>query len=231
MDDKSVDMILCDLPYGVTANKWDCVISLDKLWEHYSRIIKDKGVIVLTAIQPFTCVLVMSNLADFKYELVWKKHKGTDFFRVKQKPMRIHENILIFCKSQPTYNPQFSKGEPYKSIINARNSPNYSIKRLGKSESVDGRRYPTTVLEFRHDSYLKQLHPTQKPVALFEYLIKTYTNEGDLVLDNCIGSGTTAIACQNTKRNFIGFENNREYFDIACKRIKENQPPAFFSLN
>jgi len=224
--DKSIDMILCDLPYGTTACKWDTIIPFEPLWEQYKRIIKDNGAIVLTASQPFTSALVMSNPDMFKYELMWEKEKATNFMLLKKQFGRIHENILVFYKNQPTYNPTMIPANPDK--IDKRKRFNDVIKKSGVIQETklyrpvdDGLRYPTSVLYFNRDE--TALHPTQKPVALFEYLIKTYTNEGDLVLDNCAGSFTTAIASENLKRNWICIEKEAEYCAIGEKRIKENR--------
>jgi site-specific DNA-methyltransferase (adenine-specific) len=224
IEDKSVDLILCDLPYGTTACKWDTIIPFDKLWEQYKRIIKDNGAIVLTASQPFTSALVISNIKMFRYELIWEKEKATNFMLLSKQFGRVHENILIFYKKQPKYNPIMIPANPDK--IDKRKRFNDVIKKDGVIPEIklyrpkdDGLRYPTSILYFNRDE--NSLHPTQKPVALFEYLIKTYTNEGDLVLDNCIGSGTTAVACVNTKRNFIGIELSEEYCKIANERLSK----------
>jgi site-specific DNA-methyltransferase (adenine-specific) len=212
--DKSVDMILCDLPYGTTACKWDSIIPFDKLWNQYKRIIKDNGAIVLTASQPFTSELIHSNLKMFKYEWIWEKEQGVNFLLAKKQPMKVHENICVFYKKQCTYNPQFNIGKPY---ISGKGTSGDVTGNVIKKQTVNnGKRYPRSVQRFNREV---GLHPTQKPVALFEYLIKTYTNEGETVLDNCIGSGTTAIACMNTNRNYIGFEMDTKYFDIAIKRV------------
>jgi site-specific DNA-methyltransferase (adenine-specific) len=223
IEDKSVDMILCDLPYGTTACKWDTIIPFDKLWEQYERIIKDRGVMVLTGNQPFTSYLITSNIKLFKYELIWGKSKCGSPFTAKIKPMSKHENILIFYKNSPTYNPIMVEGNPYERISKkGTNNMKYGVKEGFKYGSKDGLRYPSSILKIsqkwrRQD----QLHPTQKPVALFEYLIKTYTNKGDLVLDNCVGSGTTNIACHNTNRQCIGMELSKDYCEIATKRLQE----------
>jgi len=223
--DKSIDMILCDLPYGTTACKWDTIIPFKPLWEQYKRIIKDNGAIVLTASQPFTSALVMSNIKMFKYEWIWEKHKGTNFNLVKKQPFKIHENILVFGGSN--YFPQMTEGEPYKHRGGhniTKDGGMWEGKKVGYSKGFDSsKRYPISKLYFaNHNQKENSFHPTQKPVALFEYLIKTYTNEGDLVLDNCMGSGTTGVACKNLNRNFIGIEKDTEYFKIAEKRINEN---------
>lgn len=227
--DKSVDMICADLPYGTTRNKWDCIIPLDKLWEQYNRIIKDSGAIVLTAQCPFDKVLGSSNLKMLKYEWIWQKEKGTGHLNAKKMPMKDHENVLVFYKKPPTYNPQMVEGKPYKHGVSKSEKEVTNYNHFEKIETKsEGLRYPKTVQKFKSDSQFGQsYHPTQKPVALFEYLIKTYTNKGDVVLDNCMGSGTTAIACLNTGRNYIGFELEEEYFDVAIERIElhkqENQ--------
>ncbi|WOF33041.1 site-specific DNA-methyltransferase (plasmid) [Bacillus subtilis] len=218
--DKSIDMILCDLPYGTTQNKWDSIIPLDKIWKEYNRIIKDNGAIVLTAQTPFDKVLGASNLKMLKYEWIWEKNRGTGHLNAKKMPMKSHENILVFYKKLPTYNPQMREGEPYvrkdcsKSSLN---KGNYGKTNESHTTVNNGGRYPLSVLNF--NSVERTVHPTQKPVELFEYLIKTYTNEGELVLDNCMGSGTTAIACINTKRNYIGFETEEEYIELINERI------------
>lgn len=212
--DKSVDMILCDLPYGTTRNKWDSIIPLEPLWEQYNRVIKDNGAIVLTAQTPFDKVLGMSNLNNLKYEWIWEKPQGTGHLNAKKMPLKNHENILVFYKKLPEYNPQMRIGTPYTQK-SGRPSSNYGEQVRVVTEN-NGFRYPLSVLKFNPE---KGLHPTQKPVHMFEYLIKTYTNENGIVLDNAIGSGTTAIACMNTNRNFIGFELDETYFNIANERI------------
>ena len=214
--DGSVDMILCDLPYGTTRNKWDTVIPLEPLWEQYGRIIKEDGAIVLTAQTPFDKVLGVSNLKMLKYEWIWQKSKPTGHLNAKKMPMKEHENVLVFYKKLPTYNPQGLV--PLETPIQQTrvNSDNYGSMNKRTVQLVTG--YPTSVIAFPVESYKGQ-HPTQKPVALFEYLIKTYTNEGELVLDNCMGSGTTAIAAMRTGRNYIGFELDEEYYKLAQKRI------------
>lgn len=218
--DKSIDMILCDLPYGTTRNKWDSVIPLDKLWEQYSRIIKDNGAIVLFSQMPFTAELVHSNLNLFKYEWIWQKENGTGFLNAKKMPLKIHENIEIFYKKTPTYNPQMRKGfKPY-SQMSGRGSSNYG-EQIRVQTINDGERYPIDIIEFKRDK--EKLHPTQKPVALLEYLIKTYTNENDVVLDNCMGSGSCGVAAINTGRRFIGIELDENYFNIAKERIEKEE--------
>lgn len=222
--DKSIDVILCDLPYGTTYNDWDSVIDLDRIWAEYKRIIIDRGAIVLFAQSPFDKILGASNLKMLKYEWIWVKSCPTGFLNCHNAPLKIHENILVFSKSPASmaknvesmkYNPQYIKGKPYKAIHTSM-STNYN--RLKKVITInDGNYYPIDVLEFKSDK--EKLHPTQKPVALCQYLIKTYSDEGDTILDNCMGSGTTGVACKNLNRNFIGMELNEEYFKIAEQRI------------
>ena len=229
--DKSIDMILCDLPYGTTACKWDTIIPFEPLWEQYKRIIKDNGAIVLTASQPFTSALVMSDPDMFKYEWIWEKHKGTNIYGVKREPLKIHESVLVFGGSK--YNPQMTTGESYiprgKHNIGKKEGLIIANKPVGYAKDFDpAKRYPISIQRFsNHNQKENSFHPTQKPVALFEYLIKTYTNEGDLVLDNCAGSGTTGVACKNLKRNFILIEISPEYCAIAEARIAGQTPPMF----
>ena len=221
--DKSVDMILCDLPYGTTACKWDSIIPFEPLWEQYERIIKDNGAIVLTASQPFSSALVMSNPKMFKYEWVWDKKIPSGMSYARFQPMRQHEVILVFGRGKPTYNAQMTKRDkPIKSggqkKLNSESTTLDKYKVDGFKKTYDYKN-PTTILPF--DKVRRgSVHPTQKPVALFEYLIKTYTNEGDLVLDNCAGSGTTGVACKNLNRNYILIEKEPEYIDIINKRLK-----------
>jgi site-specific DNA-methyltransferase (adenine-specific) len=214
--DKSIDMILCDLPYGTTACKWDSVIPFEPLWAEYERVIKDNGAIVLTASQPFTTVLANSNLRLFRYAWVWEKEQGVNFLMAKKQPLKVHEDVLVFYKKQPTYNPQMTKGKPYVSGKGDSGEVTGRVKKVQTKN--EGTRYPRSVIKFNREV---GLHPTQKPVDLFEYLIRTYTNEGEVVLDNCIGSGTTAVAAINTNRQFIGIEREPEYVELANKRIKE----------
>ena len=222
IDDKSIDMILCDLPYGTTQNKWDSVIPLDELWKEYKRIIKDNGVIVLTSQGIFTAKLMLSNEKWFKYKLVWVKSKATNFLNAKKQPLRKHEDICVFYNKQPQYNPQMTEGEPYdKGVRKNQLTGSYGDFNPVHVKS-EGMRYPTDVVYFKTaESEGKVYHSTQKPAALFEYLIKTYTDEGEIVLDNCMGSGTTAVACLNTNRNFIGFEKEEKYYNIANERIEK----------
>lgn len=215
--DGSVDCIICDLPYGTTANKWDEIIPLESLWNQYNRIIKKNGAILLFGQRKFSAKLIMSAINIYRYDIVWVKSRAAGFLQANLMPLRSHEQIMVFYKRLPTYNPQFSEGKPYERK-NRGIRPNYSPRKSLDTYN-NGRRYPKDVVEFQHDK--TSYHPTQKPVALIEYLIKTYSNEGDTILDNCMGSGTTAIACMNTKRNFIGFEKEKKYFDIAMQRITQ----------
>ena len=234
--DKSVDMVLCDLPYGTTANKWDSIISFENLWGGYERIIKDNGAIVLFANQPFTTKLIHSNYKLYKYNWVWNKGQGANFITSHYQPLRVTEDICVFGKYACSYNksntimkynPQFSQGKPYKCVSGKQKQA--SIIRGGKGgwqemsgtiTESDGKRYPTNILTFIKDK--EKLHPTQKPVALLEYLIKTYTNEEETVLDNCAGSMSTAIACINTNRQYIMIEKDENYYNIGCNRISEH---------
>lgn len=219
--DKSIDMICCDLPYGTTRNRWDSIIPFDQLWKQYERIIKDNGAIVLTASQPFTAQLVLSNPKLFKYSLVWEKTTRTGFLNAKKQPLRIHEDILVFCKKQPTYNPQFTAGKPYKTKSG---KPTDNYNHFDSIETVsNGQRYPTSIIKVNsvaNGSAEKVKHSTQKPVLLLEYLIKTFSNEGDVVLDNCAGSGSTGVACKNLNRNFILMEKDEGYYNMIVDRMK-----------
>ena len=221
IEDKSIDMILCDLPYGTTHNKWDSVIPLDKVWEQYNRIIKDSGAMVFTGQGLFSVNLIKSNEQYYRYTLIWEKTKAGGFLNAKRMPLQAHEDILVFYKKLPTYNPQMIEGKPYtKKAVTNGDGKNYGkFDRVGTININNGTRCPRSVIKISNDNH-GSLHPTQKPIELFEYLIKTYTNEGELVLDNCMGSGTTAVACINTKRNFIGFETDTTYCDLANKRIE-----------
>lgn len=219
IEDKSIDMILCDLPYGTTACKWDTIIPFKPLWREYERIIKDNGAIVLTGSQPFTSTLVMSNPKMFRYEWIWEKDQAPNFLMAHKQPLKKHENICIFSKNQTVYNPQMMGNE--KRI--QRRAPDeitevYGGKLSRDSLSVYHGRFPNSIIKFNRE---RGLHPTQKPVKLFEYLIKTYTNEGDLVLDNCAGSGTTGVACEITNRNSILIEKEPNYCDIIRNRLSE----------
>ena len=219
--DGSVDMVLTDPPYGTTACKWDSVIPFEPMWEQLKRVTKKNGAIVLFGSQPFTSALVMSNPKMFKYELIWDKVQGKQPFLAKIQPMKSHENIIVFAKSKTKYNPQMWKGKPYtdKRAGQLDKTTHWvGHKRMDYENKSD--RYPITIIKANNPNRAGQ-HPTQKPVALMEYLIKTYTNEGETVLDFTMGSGTTGVACVNTNRKFIGIELDKDYFDMARKRIDE----------
>lgn len=222
--DKSIDMILCDLPYGTTACKWDVVIPFEELWKQYNRIMKDNGAIALFCCQPFTSVLVNSNLRGYKHHWIWLKNRGTGFQVAKYRPMMKTEDVIVFTKKgeKINYYPQMIKlDKPYFSRnASSSNGTNPLAHFNSGGKIVDGK-YPTNVLDFT--KVAKPMHPTQKPVALLDYLIKTYTNEGETVLDNCMGSGSTGVACVNTNRNFIGIELDENYFNIAKERIEKAQ--------
>lgn len=220
--DKSVDMILCDLPYGTTACKWDTIIPFEPLWEQYNRIIKDNGAIVLTASQPFTSVLINSNINDYRYNWVWNKKISGNPFLAKYQPLKIHEDVCVFSKKTHVYKPiktDLNKTRKYKDKYGGGES--FGKKGTGDKMHETKGKYPVSILEFSNARRKGNTHPTQKPVPLFEYLIKTYTNEGDTVLDNCMGSGTTAVAALNTGRNFIGFELDETYYNLSNKRIED----------
>lgn len=221
MKDKSIDMILCDLPYGTTQCKWDSIIPPEELWKQFERIIKDNGAMVFTATQPFTTILIESNKKHFKYCWYWIKNQVTGFPFAKYQPLRCVEDILVFYKKMPVYNPQglILLDKPIKSIRNVKGDNVYKSGTLNKSYESRYTNYPRQTLNFKCQR--EGLHPTQKPVELFEYLIRTYTNENEIVLDCCMGSGTTAIAALKSGRKFIGFKLDREIFEIADKRIRE----------
>jgi len=215
-----VDAIITDPPYGTTACKWDTIIPFEPLWERLKKLIKSNGAIVLTASQPFTSALIMSNIKMFKHEWIWDKVKGTGFQIAKFRPMIRTESCLVFGKGKVKYNPQKIKlDKPKIESLASTKSGSSPIAHLNKGKKLVIDRYPTNIIQVKRDT--NRIHPTQKPVKLMEYLIKTYTNEGDLVLDNCMGSGTTGVACINTNRKFIGIELDKNYFDISVKRIKE----------
>jgi site-specific DNA-methyltransferase (adenine-specific) len=234
--DNSVDLILCDLPYESIRTRWDKLIDIKALWKQYLRVVNENSVVVLFGIQPFTSYLVNSNLEHFKYSYVWSKRKAGNFVSAKHQPLKTHEDILVFGFKPITYNkrgsymrynPQMKKGEAYvRDNRNRKDVENLQgqLKRLVHVNST-GDRYPTTILEYPTSSDPESgMHPTQKPIALFEYLIRTYSNEGQTVLDNCIGSGTTAVACLNTNRRFIGIEKDPIYYNMAIKRIAKHTP-------
>ena len=227
LPDNSIDMVCCDPPYATTSIEWDKLLNFDAMWEQYGRIVKPKGVIVLFGSQPFSAQLICSKLKWFRYELVWNKNKCGSPGLAKHRPMKTHENVLIFYKdSGGTYNPQMEKGEPYKrqsknpeGYVGRKNDHGYGMKPRKGFENT-GTRYPKSILNISRDfSAQQQVHPTQKPVPLCEWLIKTYSNEDEVVLDNCMGSGSTGVACVNTNRQFIGMEMNDEYFEICKDRI------------
>ncbi len=234
--DETIDMVCCDLPYGTTSNKWDSIIPLEFLWKEYKRICKNTAAIVLTASQPFTSMLVISNIEMFKHEWIWIKNRGSNFANTVREPMKEHESVLVFSNGKWTYNKQMqertgSGGDRVKyEVAFQSKSENYREFEGREHKMLPEMRVPSSWQKFNCEV---GLHPTQKPVALFEYLIKTYTNEGELVLDNCIGSGTTAIACMNLKRNFIGIEKEEKYFNIAMNRISKHKEylDPFWLLN
>ena len=229
IEDNSVDMVFCDLPYGTTKNNWDSVIPLDLLWKQYSRIVKDDGAIILTAANPFDKYLAMSNIKDFRYDWIWHKNKATGHLNAKKVPLKAHEYILIFYKKPPIYNPQFTGGhKPMNAVKPKKNIPHpEKTRNYGHLESTDGNpggstfRYPRTVLDIPviNNDNPSKFHPTQKPEELSEYFIKTYSNEGDVILDNAMGSGSTGISCIKNNRKFIGIELDKEYFDKASSWI------------
>lgn len=220
--DKSVDMIFADLPYSTTQNVWDCMINLDDIWSQYKRIIKDNGCIALWGQAPFSHILSCSNLKDYRYEWVIEKTKATGHLNAKKMPMKAHENILIFYKRLPTYNPQMTEGHmPVHSYTkHTTDGSCYGKTKTGISGGGSTQRYPRDVLQFKWDTQKSSFHPCQKPLEACKYFIKTYTNENDLVLDNCMGSGTTGVACKNLNRRFIGIEKDEKYFKIAKERIE-----------
>lgn len=222
LDSQSIDLILADLPYGTTRCKWDSIIPLEPMWEQYRRIIKPRGAIVLTACQPFTSLLVMSNPGMFKHEWIWHKSKSGSAFTAKFRPMAKHESVLVFGKGSVKYNPQMRPGDPYKRVRKPGAINNHQLG-LGKRDNTtinEGWRYPDSVIFFQQKWRRQdQIHPTQKPVDLMEYLIRTYSDEGDTVLDNTMGSGTTGLACINTGRAFVGIDNDPAHFATAQQRL------------
>ena len=223
INDKSIDAIICDLPYGTTNIDWDNIIPMDKLWEQYDRILKDNGVIVLFGSEPFSSMVRTSNLKNYKYDWKWEKAKATLHTLCKKRPMKSDEDIMVFYKQQPTYNPQMTIGSKYKGRNNTKSHKELKGEWLigqGSRSNNEGTRYPRTNIYFANENKAGQ-HPTQKPLELLEYLVKTYTNEGDMVLDNTMGSGSTMVACVGTKRNGIGIEMDENYFNIAKKRVEE----------
>ena len=230
--DGSIDAIICDLPYGTTKNAWYSLIPLDKLWEQYKRIIKPSGAIVLFSQQPFTSALVMSNPKMFRYEWIWEKEMGTGFLNANYAPLKSHENVVIFSSlaacyvknpaDAMVYYPQMTDGKPY-TCKQGKMEHNYDTKNMVAAIETknEGKRYPKTVLRYSRDK--DKIHPTQKPVELVRYLVRTYTKEGETILDNCMGSGTTAVACMKEKRHYVGFELSKDFFDKSIERIKKEQ--------
>lgn len=216
----SVNLILVDLPYGTTQNKWDEIIPFDVMWEMFNRVLKENGIVVLTSAQPFSSKLIMSNLDNFKYEIIWEKTIGSGQLNIKRQPLRVHESILVFYKNSGTYNEQKTEGKPYsiKRTVNFKGE-GYG-KQTNSEKKNDGFRHARSVVKISNPR-IKGGHPTQKPLELMEYLIKTFSNENDIVFDCCMGSGTTGVAANNLGRRFIGIELNKEYFTIASERIKK----------
>lgn len=229
--DKSIDMILCDLPYGTTACKWDIIIPFEPLWEQYNRIIKDNGAIALFGSEPFSSALRMSNIKNYKYDWIWEKNKPQGFLNAKKMPLKGYENISIFYNKPPTYNPQglikvdkvIKNGGTKNPTSNKKNGDKTSANNAIKNEyyKQEYTNYPNMILQFSNSDN-KQVHPTQKPIELLEYLVKTYTQENEIVLDNCMGSGSTCIACIHTNRKYIRIEKDKHYFEVATNRIKEH---------
>ena len=235
ISDKSIDMILCDLPYGTTACKWDTIIPFEPLWEQYNRIIKDNGAIVLFGSQPFTTKLINSNIGKFRYCWVWDKVKPNGHLVAKIRPMQRTEDIVVFGKEKINYYPQMIQRDKPKKSKEYSRTEIMGGKQTNFEERILNKKYPQNIIVESNASQKNKLHPTQKPVALLEYLIKTYTNEGDIVLDNAMGSGSTGVACLNTNRNFIGIELDDKYFEIAKQRVSEarndnREPRRLFTL-
>jgi site-specific DNA-methyltransferase (adenine-specific) len=230
IEDKSIDLIICDPPYGVTQNSWDKLDTpnfLNKLWGQYERIVKNNGVIAIFGMGLFGANLVVSNPDMFRYELIWDKQLVSGFLNANRQPLRVHENIYIFYKKQPVYNPQFTKSDKklhsrgnIDTLKFVKNNKNYGGYKYTESRQETDK-YPVSILSFQRVSSGKNVHPTQKPVELIEWLIKTYSNEDSMVLDNMMGSGTTGVACVNCNRNFIGIEKDTSYFEIAKNRIEK----------
>ena len=225
--DESVQLILCDLPYNVTGLKWDCLLNMQELWKHYERIIKPNGAIVLTAMQPFTTELIISNKKMFKYTWVWNKVKPGNFLTAKLKPMQNHEDIVIFSKANTAncnknnmlYIPQLEKREKARKYKKEADSDIYARKNTNSIEYTTDFKYPKSILEISNANQKNKLHPTQKPLELMKYLIKTYSNEDDIVMDNCMGSNTTGLACKELNRQYIGIEKDKNYYDVSVSRV------------
>ena len=222
LPDNSVDMVLTDPPYGTTQNKWDTVVDMDAFWKEIKRVTKKNSAILIFTQMPFTATVVMSNPKMFRYEWICEKANATGFLNARRMPMKCHENVLVFYGKLPVYHPIMEHGKPYRRGLEDKNSSNYNaVKRL-RSGNPTGTRFPRDVLKVSwRSAFGKTLHPTQKPVSLCEYFIKTYSNKGDIILDPFIGSGTTAVAAINTERKYIGFEKEEEYFDIAQNRLEK----------
>ena len=222
--DKSVDLILTDLPYGVLNKRteWDKCIPYDEMWGQVSRISKENAPFITTSKQPFTSELILSNLKNFRYCWIWEKSKSTGYLNSKRMPLVAHEEVVVFYKKMPVYNPQMTKGEPYDKGTAIRDTTHYSEqKKAIHVKNEEGTRYPRSVIYFKTAEGEGKLHPTQKPLKMYEYFINTYSNEGDVVLDIAMGSGTTGIAAKNTNRNFIGIEQNTEYYNVAQNRLEK----------
>ena len=216
--EKSMDMIICDLPYQTTSCEWDCIIPFEPLWEQYWRVLKPNAAVVLTASQPFTTALISSQMKHFKYTWVWEKEQGVNFMLSKKQPLKVHEDVVVFSKNTHRYFPVMERGVRY---ISGKGSSGEVTGNVKKTQTTNiGTRYPKSIIKINRET---GLHPTQKPVALFEYLIRTYTIEGETVLDNCSGSGTTAIAAMNTDRRFINIEKDENYYNISKERVKKHQ--------
>lgn len=228
IEDGSVDLLLTDFPYGTLnkRNTWDKIIDYDKFWMEAYRICKPNAAIVSTAAQPFTSVLISSNYRDFKYTWVWEKSKASNYLNAKKQPLRAHEDIVVFYRKQCTYNPQMTQGTPYDKGTAVRDTEAYGVQTKAVHVASDsGLRYPRSVQYFKTAESEGKYHPTQKPVSLYEYLTLTYSNPGDTVLDPCMGSGTTGVACKNTGRQFIGIEKDPDYFQLATTRINDPHHP------
>ena len=221
LPDNSVDMVLTDPPYGTTRNKWDTVVDMDAFWKEIKRVTKKNSAILMFSQMPFTATAVMSNPKMFRYEWICEKKNSTGFLNARRMPLKCHENVLVFYDKLPVYNPIIGHGKPYNGGLKDRSSSNYNAMKPLNRENPTGTRFPRDVLKVSwRSAFGKTLHPTQKPVSLCEYFIKTYSNEGAVILDPFIGSGTTAVAAKNTNRNYIGWEQNDEYFEVAQKRLK-----------
>ncbi len=223
IESQSIDLLLTDFPYGTLnkRNEWDTIIDYPTFWDHIKRICKPTCPIISTAAQPFTSILIASNYRDFKYTMVWEKSKATGYLNAKKQPLRAHEDIVVFYQKQPTYNPQMTQGTPYDKGKAVRDTEAYAVQTKEIHVKNDsGLRYPRSVLYFKTAESEGKYHPTQKPISLYEYLVNTYSNPDDVVLDPCMGSGTTGVACANTNRNFIGIESDEKYYKIAKERIE-----------